>query len=80
MGEGKNVLTHLIDGSIPSKEHARYANDLLSSLIPHGYALEADTVPEDRSLEQLEDYYLRRAEGRIRFLQSCGDFSIRAIT
>ncbi|EDK72358.1 hypothetical protein TM7_0516, partial [candidate division TM7 genomosp. GTL1] len=39
-------------------------------------ALEADTVPEDRSLEQLEDYYLRRAEGRIRFLQSCGDFEL----
>ena len=76
VGEGKNVLTHVTDGSISPQEHRRYVYDLLSKLIPNGYRLESHAVPEDRSLEQLEDYYLRRAEGRIRFLQSCGDFEL----
>lgn len=76
VGEGKNVLTHVMDGSISPQEHRQYVHDLLSKLIPNGYRLESHVLPEDRSLEQLEDYYLRRAEGRIRFLQSCGDFEL----
>lgn len=74
IGEGKNVLTLLSQNEITPEEHVVYVDALLSSLIPHGYALESRLVPKEESLEHLEDYYLRRAEGRIRFFQNCEDF------
>jgi hypothetical protein len=76
VGEGKNVFTLLLHHEITSDEHIRYVDALLSALIPYGYALDARLIPKPESLEQLEDYYLRRAEGRIRFLQNCGDFEM----
>jgi hypothetical protein len=76
VGEGKNVFTMLSEHRITPSEHVQYFNSLLSALIPNGYALDFRRVPEDESLEQLEDYYLRRAEGRIRFLQNCDDFDM----
>ncbi len=76
VGEGKNVFTMLAEHKITQHEHVQYFNALLASLIPNGYALDFRRVPEDESLEQLEDYYLRRAEGRIRFLQNCDDFDM----
>jgi hypothetical protein len=76
IGEGKNVFTMLAEHKITSSEHVQYINSLLSSLIPNGYALNYRRVPEEESLEQLEDYYLRRAEGRIRFLQNSDNFDM----
>ena len=76
VGEGKNVFTMLSEHKITTSEHVQYTNSLLSSLIPNGYALYFRRVPKNESLEQLEDYYLRRAEGRIRFLQNCDDFDM----
>lgn len=76
VGEGKNVFTMLSEHRITPSKHVQYFNSLLSSLIPNGYALDFRKIPEDESLEQLEDYYLRRAEGRIRFLQNCDDFDM----
>lgn len=76
VGEGKNVLTLLSQNIITPAEHVAYVDTLLSSLIPHGYALRSRLVPKTESLDHLEDYYLRRAEGRIRFFQNCEDFSM----
>ncbi len=76
VGKGRNVLTLLVRNGIAPEEHFEYIDTLLSSLIPHGYALKSRLVHKDESLEQLEDYYLRRAEGRIRFLQKCDDFQL----
>lgn len=76
VGEGKNVFTMLAEHKITPSEHVQYFNSLLSALIPNGYALDFRRIPKDESLEQLEDYYLRRAEGRIRFLQNCDNFDM----
>lgn len=76
VGEGKNVFTMLSEHKITPSEHVQYVDSLLSSLIPNGYALDSRKVPKEESLEQLEDYYLRRAEGRIRFLQNCDSFDM----
>jgi hypothetical protein len=76
VGEGKNVFTLLSQHQITASDHTRYLDALLSVLIPNGYVLDSRLVPVDESLEQLEDYYLRRADGRTRFLQSFGDFAM----
>jgi hypothetical protein len=65
IGEGKNVLTQLSKQEVQMDDHIEYFNNLLSVLIPHGYALRLRQVSKRESLEHLEDYYLRRAEGRI---------------
>lgn len=76
VGEGKNVFTMLSQSKITPQEHTTYLAKLLSTIIPHGYNLRSRLVHKAESLEQLEDYYLRRAEGRIRFLQNCDDFTM----
>jgi hypothetical protein len=76
VGEGKNVFTLLSQHQITARDHVKYFNALLSTLIPHGYALDSRLVPKDESLEHLEDYYLRRSDGRVRFLQNCDDFAM----
>ena len=69
IGNGKNVFTLLSsqDSSV-SQSYKSLLNDLLSTIISYGYLLRHTKNDSAKSFELLEDYYLRRAEARLRYL------------
>lgn len=76
IGDGKNVFTLLSENTITADKHHMFFDSLLDALISSGYSLGLRKVATETSFDQLEDYYLRRAEGRIRFLINCDDFEM----
>lgn len=75
IGDGKNVFTLLSeqDDSIAGSYNS-LLESLLSVIIPHGYLLYISNNKNEKSLELLEDYYLRRAEVRIQYLRNVSRF------
>ena len=75
IGDGKNIFTLLSeqDERVANSYHSLFMS-LLTMIIPHGYLLHASNNKTKKSLEQLEDYYLRRAEVRIQYLQDISRF------
>lgn len=69
IGNSKNVFTLLSgqDNSV-SQSYKSLLNDLLSTLISHGYLLQHTKNDDAKSFGLLEDYYLRRAEVRLQYL------------
>lgn len=75
IGDGKNVFTLLSEqDNCVANSYNTFLENLLSVIIPHGYLLHTSNNKIEKSLELLEDYYLRRAEVRIQYLRNISRF------